>query len=76
MEDMGMIANVQQQTEWHAGIVVVPKQDGRVQICVDHTKLNKNVKRERHPLPAVDHILAKLVGMKVFSKLEANSGFW
>ena len=75
MEDMGMIAKVQQPKEWCAGMVVVPKQDGRVRICVDLTRLNENVKRERHPLPAVDHVLAQLAGAKVFSKLDANSGF-
>ena len=76
MEDMGMIAKVQQSTQWCAGMVVVPKQDGRVRICVDLTKLNQSVKRERHPPPAVDQVLAQLAGAKVFSKLDTNSGFW
>ena len=31
---------------------------------------------ERHPLPAVDQTLAQLAGAKLFSKLDANSGFW
>ena len=29
-----------------------------------------------HPLPKVDNILAQLAGATVFSKLDANSGFW
>ena len=32
--------------------------------------------REVHPLPKVDETLARLTGAKVFSKLDANSGFW
>ena len=44
--------------------------------CVDLTKLNEIVCRERHLLPAVDEILAQLSGAKVFTKLDANSGFW
>ena len=36
-------------------------------------KLNESV---RHPLPAVDQVLAQLAGATVFSKLDANSGFW
>ena len=32
--------------------------------------------REVHPLPKVDETLAQLSGAKLFSKLDANSGFW
>ena len=63
-------------TQWCAGMVVVPKKDGKVRICVDLKPLNASVKRETHPLPKVDDTLAQLSGAKVFSKLDANSGFW
>ena len=76
MVKMGVISKVNQPTEWCAGMVVVLKSNGRVRICVDLTRLNMSVKRERHPLPAVDQILAQLAGAKLFSKLDANSGFW
>ena len=33
------------------------------------------MKRETHPLPKVDDTLAQLSGAKIFSKLDANSGF-
>ena len=55
---------------------MVPKAMGEVRICVDLTKLNDRVLREYHPLHSVDHTLAQLAGATVFSKLEANSGFW
>ena len=54
----------------------VPKANSQVRICVDLTRLNQSVKRERHPLPAVDQTLAQLAGAKVFTKLDVNSGFW
>lgn len=44
--------------------------------CVDFTRLNENVCRERHPLPAIEQTLAQLAGARVFTKLDANSGFW
>eukprot|EP00731_Ephydatia_muelleri_P013230 Em0007g540a len=50
--------------------------DGKIRICVDFTKLNESVCRELHMLPCVEQILAQLSGAKVFSKLDANSGFW
>ena len=71
-----MIAKVTKPTEWCSGMVVVPKKGGHVRICVDLTRLNENICRERHILPAVEQTFAQLVGAKVFSKLDANSGFW
>ena len=76
MEELGVIARVRQPTEWCAGMVVVPKSNSQVRICVDLTRLNESVKRERYLLPAVDQTLAQLAGAKIFSKLDANAGFW
>ena len=76
IESQGVISKISEPTEWCSGMVVVPKANGKVRICVDLTRLNDNVCRERHPLPAVDQTLAQLAGARVFSKLNANSGFW
>ena len=57
-------------------MVLVPKGNGRDRICADLTKLNQNVCRERHILPSVKQILAQLGGAKIFTKLDANFGFW
>ena len=57
-------------------MVVVPKPQDKVRICVDLTQLNKSVRRENHQLPAVEQTLAQLAGAEIFSKLVANSGFW
>ena len=76
MEAMGVISKVDEPTQWCAGMVVVPKKDGKVGICVDLKTLNESVLREVHPMPKVDETLAQLTGAKIFSKLDANSGFW
>ena len=57
-------------------MVVVPKQNSKVRMCVDLTKLNESVQRERHILPSVEQTLAQIGGAKHFSKLDANSGYW
>lgn len=44
MEDLGVISLIDKPTEWCAGMVVVQKPSGGVQICVDLTKLNESVK--------------------------------
>ena len=76
MENSGIISKVSQPTNWCSGMVVVPKSEKQVRICVDLTKLNESVKRSQHILPSVEQSLAQLGGAKVFSKLDANSGFW
>ena len=57
-------------------MVVVPKSNESLCICVDLKALNQSVLREIHPIPRVDEILAQLAGAMYFTKLDANSGFW
>ena len=76
MLQQGVISPVTAPTKWCAGIVPVLKPNGSVRICVDLTHLNKAVQREIHPMPSADENLAKLGDSKIFSKLDANSGFW
>ena len=76
MQSMGVISPVQQPTPWCAAMVVIPKDSGAVRICVDLKPLNESVLREVHPMPKVETTLAQLSGAKLFSKLDANSGFW
>ena len=75
MVDTGVIRSVDQPTDWCSGMVVVPKPDGRVRKCTDFTRLNQSVRRERHMLPSIEHLLADVQGATYFSKLDANSGF-
>ena len=76
MEAQGVISKVQQPNPWCTGMVVVKKKNGGVRICIDLKSLNQYVLREQYPLPKVDYILGQLTGATVFSKLDANSGFW
>ena len=76
MEAMQVISKVEEPTPWCTGMVVVPKKTGAIRICVDLKPLNENVQREVHPLPTVDDTLDQLTGAKMFSTLDANSGFW
>ena len=43
MEQMQIISKVDESTEWCAGMVVVPKANGKVRICVDLTNLNESI---------------------------------
>ena len=76
MVQCGVIEEITEPTEWCAPMVPVPRKEGRVRICVDLTRLNKAVQREKYTLPTLDDILPKLAGSCVFSVLDAASGFW
>ena len=76
MEAEGIISKVDVPTPWCSGIAAVPKKSGTVHICVDLKRLNQSVTQEIHPLPKVDKTLAQLSGATVFTRLDANSGFW
>ena len=43
MEKQVIIRPVTEPTEWCAPIVAVPKENGKIRICVDFTRLNKSV---------------------------------
>ena len=75
LQSLGIIKHVDEPTPWCAPIVVVPKENKNIRLCVDLTHLNEAVLREQYTFPAIDHMLARIVDTKVFSKLDCNSGF-
>ena len=48
MESKGIICTVNEPTPWCAGMVIVPKHSGNVQICVDLKPLNESILRESY----------------------------
>ena len=54
MLEQGVISSVTAPTEWCAGNAPMLKPNGKVQISVDLTELNKAIQWEFHPMPSVD----------------------
>ncbi len=76
MERLGVISKISKPTDWVAPCIVVPKKNGKIRVCIDFTRLNQAVKREHYPLPTSEETLSELGNAKVFSKLDANCGYW
>lgn len=76
LEKIGVIRRITKPTKWCAALVPVIKPTGEVRICVDFTKLNKFVAREKTIMPTTEESLGLLGEAKVFTKLDANSGFF
>ena len=75
LEKLDIIEKVDGPTDWVCPVVVAPKKNGEIRICVDMRKANEAIKRERHITPTINDIIFKLNGATVFSKLDMNHGF-
>lgn len=77
MEKMNVIRKVDQPTEWVSSLVVVEKpKTKKLRICLDPRPLNQAIQREHFKIPTLDDIATRLNGATVFSKLDANHGYW
>ena len=75
MEEMGVIVKQTEPTQWVNSMVVVNKGQ-KIRICIDPKDLNGAVLREHFPLKTIDDVISNMPNAKVFSKLDAVSGFW
>lgn len=48
-----IIAPVTTPTQWVSSLVVVPKKNGKLRLCLDPKDLNKAIQREHYPLPTM-----------------------
>ena len=71
-----IVTPVTEPTDWVSSVLAVPKKDGSVRICLDPKDLNTTIKRSHYPLPTVEDVTSRLTNAKVFSVLDAKSGFW
>ena len=71
-----IIAHVTEPTPWISSMVVVPKKNGTLCICLDPKDLNKAILREHYPLPTIEDVATRLHGTKLFTILDVSKGFW
>ena len=63
LEDDDIIETViEGPTPWISPLVIIPKNDGTVRLCVDMRMANRAIQRERHPSPTVDDLINELNG--------------
>lgn len=75
LESQDIIEKMNDQTPWVSPVIVVPKPNGGIIICVDMREANKAIIRKRHPIPRVDEILFNKNGGECFSKMDLKYGF-
>ena len=58
-----------------ANVVLVPKKNGKMRMCIDFTDLNKACKKDPFTLPRIDTSVDKAAGCKRFSLLDYFLGY-
>ena len=61
-------------TPWVSPVVVVPKKNDEIQLCVDMHRANVTIIRECYPIATLNEVLRSLNQSIVFSKLDLKSG--
>lgn len=64
------------ETTWLSPIVIVPKKNGKLRICVDFMKLNVATRMDPYPLPFIENVLDHVAGQEAISICDGNSGYY
>jgi hypothetical protein len=56
-------------------VVVVPKKNAKLRICIDFKKLNVATKKDPYPLPFTDEMLNTVIGYEAYFFLDGYSGY-
>jgi hypothetical protein len=55
-----------EEATWLAPIVVVPKKNGKLEICINFKKLNATTKKYPYPVPFIDEVLNTIIGYEAY----------
>jgi hypothetical protein len=61
--------------QWVSNIVVVPKKEGKIRVCVDFWNLNKASPKDDFPLPHIDVLVDNAARSSTYSFMDGFSGY-
>jgi hypothetical protein len=76
LERFKIIEKVNEPTDWVNPLMLVRKPSGKLRICLDPKQLNKYIKRQHYQVPLIEELLIELNGATVFSRVDADQGFY
>lgn len=76
MENEGVIKHVTGASKWVNSMVVIPKSNGSLRVCIDPRDLNRAILREQYPMKTVEEVAGQLSSANVFSVLDAGQAYY
>ena len=73
MKDKGVIR--ESTSPWASPVVLIPKKDGTLRVCIDYRRVNQVTKKDGFPLPNMRDCLDSVAGSAYFSTLDLTSGY-
>ncbi len=61
---------------WTTPMVLVPKKNGTLRICIDYCKLNAVTRPDPFPIPRIDDLLDGMSSAKFITTLDLARGYW
>ena len=62
-------------SEWNVPVVLVPKPDGTIRVCIDFREVNKISRFDSYPIPRVDEMIEQLGCSGYISTLDLCKGY-
>ena len=62
--DLRIIEPVEGPAPWVNPVVIVPKSNGEIRLCIDMRQANQAIMRRQYPIPTVDEVLHTMNGSK------------
>jgi hypothetical protein len=57
-------------------ILIAKKKDGGQRLCVDYRAVNRATVKNRYPLPLIAEMLDRLLGARIFTKLDLRNAYY
>lgn len=64
------------ESPWTSNVVLVPKKDGQVRLCVDYRPLNAVTIADKYPMPRIDELLHSAKQTKYMTTLDLRAGYY
>eukprot|EP00731_Ephydatia_muelleri_P004053 Em0002g229a len=63
-------------SEWASPIVVVPKRNGELRLCVDYRRLNSVSQVDSYLMPRIDELIDRVGKANFITTLDLTTGYW